>query len=813
VAEIRGRRIPRIAAVVLGVPLLALAVSGLWLTSRLRASLPRLEGEQTLKGLTAPVRVERDAHGVPRVAGATRADVARALGFLHGQERFFQMDLQRRRPAGEIAELVGPAALKLDREIRVHRFRSVAQRVWKRASAEEHELIAAYTEGVNAGLAALGAPPFEYLALRLDPQPWKPEDTILTALAMYVTLQGNLVERESALGVMHDTLPPALFAFLTPNGTAEWDAPIVGEPLPGPPIPGPDVIDRRGQEAPKAADDHGEERPVVADASARLDAIPDPELVLGSNNWAVSGAHTKSGAPLLANDMHLQITVPNIWYRASLAWKDGGQEQTVTGVTLPGTPVVVVGSNGSVAWGFTNSQGDWADLIELDPAPNDPDAYLTPEGPRKLERVTERIRVKGGAEETLEVEETVWGPVIDKDHRGRKRALRWVAQDEAGVNLALGRIERARTLAEAQEAANLAGAPAQNFVAVDRDGHIGWTILGRIPRRVGFDGKLPGSWADGQRRWDGFLAPSGYPRVVDPPSGRIWTANSRVVDGERLETIGYGGYDLGARAKQIRDDLLAIEKATPEDMLKVQIDDRAVFLARWRELLLGALTPEAVARDPRRAEMRGFVESWGGRASVDSVGYRLVRDFRTTLAEQVFESLTAPCKAADPRFRWSRMPFYEGPLWALASARPVHLLDPKHKTWEDQFLAAADAVIAALTKDGSRLADQTWGRRNTAVIQHPLSRAVPSLSRFLDMPKEPLPGDSNMPRAQGPDNGASERLAVSPGREAEGVFHMPVGQSGHPLSPNYADGHEAWVKGEPRPFLPGPAVKVLTLSP
>jgi penicillin amidase len=190
-----------------------------------------------------------------------------------------------------------------------------------------------------------------------------------------------------------------------------------------------------------------------------------------------------------------------------------------------------------------------------------------------------------------------------------------------------------------------------------------------------------------------------------------------------------------------------------------------------------------------------------------------VRDFRTTLAEQVFESLTAPCKAADPRFRWTRMPFYEGPLWALVSERPLHLLDPKYKTWEEQVLAAADAVIVALTKDGLRLADQTWGRRNTSVIQHPLSRAVPSLARFLDMPQQPLPGDSNMPRAQGPDNGASERLAVSPGREAEGLFHMPVGQSGHPLSPNYADGHEAWVKGEPRPFLPGPPAHVLTLSP
>ncbi len=798
----RGRRL---ALLVLGVPLLGAGAGGLWVHGRLRASLPQLEGERTLPGLSAPVRVERDAQGVPRITGKSRLDLSRALGFVHGQERYFQMDLLRRRAAGEIAELVGPAALKLDRTVRVHRFRSVAERVFARAPADERSSIQAYGEGVNAGLAALGAPPFEYLALRTDPQPWRPEDTILAELAMFVTLQGGLPERESLLGVMHDVLPPALFAFLAPSGT-EWDAPLVGGAFAVPPVPGPDVLDLRRAVPPKAT-----AQGPTAERAAALE--PDPDLVLGSNNWAVAGAHTASGAPLLADDMHLQITVPNIWYRAVLAWREGAEERQVVGVTLPGTPVTIVGTNAHVAWGFTNSEGDWADLVEVEPDPSDLDAYRTPSGPRKLTHVSERIRVKGGAEETLEVVETIWGPIVDRDHRGRKRALRWVAQDEEGVNLALSALETAQSLAEAQDVANRTGAPAQNFVAVDRDGHIGWTILGRIPRRVGFDGRLPSSWADGARRWDGWLEPGEYPRIVDPPSGRIWTANARVVDGEMLRKIGYGGYDLGARAQQIRDDLLAIEKATPEDMLNVQIDVRAIFLVRWRDLLLKTLTPEALARDPRRAEMRRLVESWGGRASPDSAGYRLVREFRTTLAEQVLEPLTAPCKAADPRFRWNRLPFYEGPLWALVTERPPHLLDPKHKSWDAQLLAAADAVVASLTKDGARLADQTWGRRNAAEIQHPLSRAVPFLARFLDMPKDELPGDSNMPRAQGPENGASERLAVSPGREAGSLFHMPGGQSGHPLSPNYADGHADWVKGKPRPLLPGPPVHVLTLRP
>jgi penicillin amidase len=796
------RRYGRIVLAVLGVPLLAASGSGFWLHGRLRASLPQLDGERKIPGLTAPVRIERDGLGVPRLVGANRRDLSRALGFLHGQERFFQMDLLRRRASGELAELV-PAAVKLDRDVRVHRFRAVAERVMARAPAEERASLQAYTEGVNAGLVALGAPPFEYLALRLEPAPWRPEDTVLSALAMFVTLQGNLPERESVLGVLNDVLPPALAAFLSPEGT-EWDAPIVGGAFKPTPIPGPDVIDLRSRPLPKAA-----ER-VASRQIAELEAESD--IVLGSNNWAVAGTHTATGAPLLADDMHLQIAVPNTWYRASLVWKEGSEERQVTGVTLPGVHGIVVGSNGHVAWGFTNTEGDWADLVVIEADPNDPDAYLTPDGPKKLVHVNERIRVKGAPDETLEVVETIWGPIVDKDHKGRRRALRWVAQDDLGVNLGLSRVENARTLAEAQEVANLAGTPAQNFVAVDKDGHIGWTITGRIPRRVGFDGRRPGSWANGQRRWDGWLTPAEYPRVVDPPSGRIWTANARVVDGEMLKKIGYGGYDLGARQGQIRDDLLALEKATPQDMLVVQLDDRAVFLARWRELLLKTLTPEAVARDSVRAEMRGLVQNWGGRAAVASVGYRLVRAFRSTVAEQVFGFLTAGCKAADPRFNWNRLPFTEGPLWALVTERPQHLLDPRYASWDDQLLAAADAVVSDLSKNGARLADQTWGARNTAIIQHPLSRAVPALARLLDMPKDELPGDSNMPRAQGPENGASERLAVSPGRESEGLFHMPCGQSGHPLSPNYADGHRAWVKGEARPFLPGPPVHLLTLT-
>lgn len=793
----------------LAVIVVLLAALALYARAQLRASLPVLDGERPLPGASAPVNVARDAMGVPTISGATRADVARALGFLHAQDRFFQMDLMRRRSAGELSALVGKAALPLDRGVRLHRLRTRAERVVAAASEEDRGLLQAYAEGANAGLRSLGARSFEYLLLRSTPEPWRPEDSILVAFAMYLDLNDENGDREAALATLKATLPEPVFAFLAPTGSA-WDAPVAGSPGAAAPIPGPEVFDLRqtGKQAAQATP--AAERAGPFD----LDAFEPPERGHGSNNWAVDGAHSANGGALLADDMHLGINVPNIWYRAALAWGDPKAPTRVFGVTLPGTPMTIVGSNTHVAWGFTNTEGDWSDLVVVEPAA-DKETYQTPDGPRRVEHVKETIRVKGAPDETLDVAETIWGPIVRKDAAGRPLAIRWIAHQQDGVNLGLLRVERASSLEEALAAANAAGVPPQNFVCVDSTGRIGWTVMGRIPRRIGFDGMLPVSWASGERRWDGWLSPAEYPRIVDPPQGRIWTANSRVADFPDSAKIGESGrYAMGARQKQIRDDLLALDKATPADMLKIQLDDRAVFLDHWQKLLLATLSSPAAASDARRAELRGFVESWGGRASIDSVGYRAVRGFRSALAQQTFGGLTAAAKKADPAFEYlQHTAHYEAPLWALVTERPPHLLDSRFKTWDDALLVAADAVILDFTKDGGRIRDRTWGERNTARIQHSLSRAVPQLRHFLDMPKDPLPGDSNMPRVLSPNNGASERMVVSPGRESEGFFHMPGGQSGHPLSEFYAKGHSAWVKGEPTPFLPGPAAHTLILKP
>jgi penicillin amidase len=358
------------------------------------------------------------------------------------------------------------------------------------------------------------------------------------------------------------------------------------------------------------------------------------------------------------------------------------------------------------------------------------------------------------------------------------------------------------------------GIPPQNFVCADRTGRIGWTVAGRIPRRAGPPRRGAVVGTDPKAQWLGFLQADEYPRLVDPPDGLLWTANARTADGEWLELLGNGGYYSGIRAAMIRERLARLERPDERDMLPIQLDDHAVFLERWRDLALRTLTPEATRDHEQRAEFRRLVEaSWTGRASIDSAGYRLVRGFRAETLNQVYKALTVPCREADTEFSFGSITQAEGSLWRLVTERPPHLLDPRFASWDGQLLAAIDTVITTLTSDGRALVDRTWGERNRAAIRHPLSLAVPLLSRWLDMPEDQLPGDSFTPRAQGPGFGASERMAVSPGREQDGYFHMPGGQSGHPLSPYYRAGHDAWVKGEPTPFLPGPAAHTLTLRP
>jgi penicillin amidase len=279
-----------------------------------------------------------------------------------------------------------------------------------------------------------------------------------------------------------------------------------------------------------------------------------------------------------------------------------------------------------------------------------------------------------------------------------------------------------------------------------------------------------------------------------------------------MAKLGDGALRRAPRAAQIRDGLTPLARATPRDLLAVQLDDRALFLAPWHKLMMDTLTPAVTEGQRKRATLRSAAEKWEGRASVEAVSFRLVREFRSAVYRRVFTPIFASCVEAYPDFDSSNLQL-EGALWTMLREKPLHLLNPEFTTWDDLLIAAADDVVAAIERSDASVSRATWGSRNTARIRHPFSSSFPWLAPRLNMPADPLPGDSDMPRVQSPGHGASERFVVSPGHENEGIFHMPCGQSAHPLSPFYRAGHEAWVRGEPTPFLPGATVHTLTLRP
>ena len=758
-------------------------------------SLPIVDGVLPQTGIGDDVSIARDAAGIPTVTASSRVDLAFGLGYAHAQDRFFQMDLTRRRAAGELAALVGSVALPLDRRTRLHRFRRRAANEVSAMGVSDRAVLDAYTDGVNAGLSELRVRPFEYLLLRQAPIEWRPEDTLLVVFAMFLELNDDRASRDVQRGYVADVLAPEVFDWLYPEGTS-WDAPVVGPAAPAVRIPGPDVLDLR------------------TSVAARSTAVVDEEGISpGSNNWAVSGARTEHGRAMVADDMHLGIAVPNTFYRARLIQTDEAPRD-VSGVTLPGTPVVVAGSNGRVAWGFTNSVGDWSDAVLVVPGES-ANSYRTPNGELSIEAHEEVIGVADGPPERRVVRETIWGPVDDsRDYPSGAIVVSWTAHRPGAINLRQMDLETAATAEAALDVANRMGIPPQNFVVGDDRGNIGWTIAGRIPNRGAAEAMLPADWSAGGG-WSGWREPGDYPRVVNPAGGRLWTANTRVVDGEALRIIGNGGYFLGARGAQIRDRLFAKEQFSAPDMLAIQLDDRALFLDRWQALLVATLDDDAIRGETTRAEFRRLVDKWLPRAAPESVGFRLVRAFRREVRRRAFDMLTTPVRerfGPDVSLRVSNQ--FEAPLWQLVTARPSHLLSADYASWDAFLLAAVDAVAneyAERYDDGLR--NRTWGERNTAAIRHPLSPAVPLLAGWLDMPAEPLAGAANMPRAQGPAFGASERFAVAPGDEANGILHMPAGQSGHPLSANYRTGHDDWVAGRPSPFLPGEAEHVLILRP
>ncbi|HEU0152139.1 MAG TPA: penicillin acylase family protein [Arenimonas sp.] len=787
------RLLSRLLIVLLLLALLAAGVAW-WLA---RGSLATLDGELAIEGLSAPVVVTRDALGVATIEAANEADAARALGFLHAQERYFEMDLLRRSAAGELSALFGPLALERDKQVRVHRLRARVDESLRSIAGDRLPVLEAYRDGVNAGLLALDRKPWPYLLLQAEPAPWTVPDTALAGYAMFFDLQDETNSRELALWRIREAVPAPLYDLIATDGS-EWDAPLLGDARGNAVLPGPDVLDLRTLPVPGEAGDI---------------AVSEPAAP-GSNNFAVAGSRTADGRAIVANDMHLGLGAPNLWFRARLRYPDARAPDgrvDVSGFTLPGIPAVIVGSNTYVAWGFTNSYGDWLDFYRVEFTDKEKRKYRVPDGVAALRVDSEWIEVKGGEPVELVVRETRWGPITRELPDGTALALRWTAQLPGSLNFGLADLAHVGGLDEGLAVADTAGIPAQNLMMADRSGRIAWRLTAQMPERAGdCTPKAPLRVEQGCR-WAGWLPPTENPSVVDPADGVLWTANARVVDGDALALVGDGGYANGARAKQIRDVLQARPVLAERDLLEVQLDDRALFLDRWHQLLVDEA---ARSGQPDLQALAAASADWSGRAGVDSVGYRLVRGWRLAVVERIQNGLTAPAQAAlGEDFVMPDLPQIESVAWPLLQSRPAHLLPRRFDSW-DGLLADAARELRIQLEAAGPLDQRRWGERNTARICHPLAGALPALLRGpLCMPAEPLRGDGHMPLVQSPSFGASQRMVVSPGHEADAFGHMPGGQSGHPLSPFWGAGHEAWVRGEPTPFLPGETVHRLDLRP
>lgn len=768
---------------------LALLGPALWAHSVFRE-----QGDRVVIGLGARTVIRFDGLGVPTIEAATREDAFLALGFVTARERLFQLEMSRRKAAGRLAEVVGPAALASDRQQRRLGASQLAESIVARLPRDQRRTLDAYTRGINAYLESVHLPALELLLSGVHPEPWTPSDSMLVALSMFQLL--TYTEREERmLSVMADALPAELVSFFTPD-TDLYSAPLLGG---------------SGSHRPQGP------LPVAALRTVRRGSPPlslgsqggDEGMRAGSNGWAVGRGRTVDGRAILANDMHLPLAVPNLWYRAVLRYG----KRTMAGLSLPGIPLIVVGSSKRIAWGFTNINADVLDLVYLEIDPGHPEGYRTPTGWKPFEVAQERIAVKGEEDAVIEIRRTIWGPVAEAPLLGRPIAIRWSALDPDTVNLDLMNLDHVRDVRDAMRIVNRAGGPHQNVVLADHRGSIAWTYMGKLPQRVGFDGVAAHSWADGTARWEGYIPPRQLPRVVDPPEGFIATANNRMLGPDYPHLIGHN-YANDYRAFRITQGLRDMERIDEAALFALQFDTRTAVFDFYRSVALEALRAagdRAGDRDIRRA-----LEAWDGRAETDSIGFGLLMELRRGLIAALSAAFLSGCYERDPGFeyRWFKI---DTPLRQLLLAKdPETLPDAdRYPDWDALLVDLLREAAGRLRREhpDRPLYELRWGELSRVTISHPYSAALPFLGGLLDMPRAPLAGCAHCIRVVYDQHGASERMVVSPGHERDGILHMPAGQSGRPWSRHYRDQQEAWLNGAPLSFQSDEVAEVLVLNP
>ncbi|HWX91731.1 MAG TPA: penicillin acylase family protein [Terriglobales bacterium] len=787
-----GRALAFVLIAVLVLILGALA----WVYSVARSALPQLDGSLKVSGLSGRVRVIRDGHGVPTIDATTLDDLFFAQGFVTAQDRLWQMDMMRRFAAGEISEILGDEFLPHDREQRILGIRVAARKALEVASAQNLNHFEAYARGVNAYIETHRERlPIEFRILRYSPRPWAPEDSTLIASQMVKDLNHypyrDALDREKILA----KLGPELTADLYVN-TSWHDRP-------------PTVV-RVGLDRNLDRDIDEENPPRRPPASSvastgtgfqnlasTSESESDDRMVVGSNNWVVSGAHTVSSKPLLSNDMHLGHQMPNLWYEAHLHCGNFD----AAGVTLPGLPYVIVGHNQRIAWGFTNV-GPTVEDVYVETF-NPTGKYQTPEGWKTPEHRSEIIHVKGEEDVTVDVALTRHGPIITELVPGetRKLALRWTLYD--GTHDPFFEVDSAQNWEQFRSAFSVFDAPGQNVVFADVDGNIGYQATGKIPVRASGDGSLPENGSDNSHEWTGYIPFEKLPSVYNPPSGIIATANGRIAPDGYPYSISTG-WEAPWRTARIYRVLESGKKFSAADMLALQTDiysDADRFFAE--RFVYGV--DHARKASPRAQQAAEILRGWDGRMTADSAAPTIAYRARSELARLLLEPKLGPAPT-DPRqieatLSWKT---YSWGMWSVWLENVVHhqpqsWLPGAYGSYDELLAASVEAAVSGPQESRDQapqnLAAWKWGAFRPLEIQHPILGRVPVLQRWTGPGVQPQSGSGYTVKAVSRSHGPSERLTVDLSDPDQTTLNLVTGEAGNFLSPYYMDQWKAWYEG------------------
>ncbi len=762
--------------------------AGWWIVRR---ALPQLDGTASLPELKQEVTVDRDIWGVPHIRASSLEDLLTAQGYVLAQDRLWQMDVLRRAAAGRLSEVFGPVGLERDREFRTLGLYLAADREATRLNPQMRAMLEAYARGVNRYIEEHRSKlPWEFVAMGYQLRPWRPADSLLIAGYMYQTLTSTWkaeLRRSIVSEIVNSERAADLYVRDSP-----LDHVIVGDeqasPTAAPSAPSRNPV-KKLPPAKRAPQPSGQvPRPSLAyrqwrEAEAILEQF-DEEVRAGSgsNNWVVAGTHTASGKPLLANDTHLPLNMPCIWYMLHLT----APGWNVKGFTLPGAPLVIIGHNDRIAWGFTNNGADVQDLYVESFSRTNPRQYIVNGNYVDAEARTERVHVKGHPDELFDVVVTRHGPVVQRAG-GRAYALRWTATEPGGLGGSYALVGAATNWKEFRDALRQVPGPAQNAVYADLDGNIGFIVAARIPMRKKGNGSVPVPGDTDDYEWTGYIPFDELPQVFNPPSGIIATANARVVG------PGYPHHltDRWAspyRTARIYELLEQKTKLQPADFLAIQTDIVSLPHRFLAEQLVRA-SQVATPKEERAKALLARLHGWDGRARADSVETAFVEYTRRAL----LRNLLRPYLGEETDlYDWRDAVFLERVL----RERPARWLPADFHSYDELLMASADLGVARLTRD-TKSPDSSawrWGRLNALVMLHPLGRSG-WRQRLLSIGPIEQSGSVDTVKAAQPSHGPAMRFVADLSNFDNSLMNITLGQSGQYGSTHYRDEFSAWFEG------------------